>query len=173
MMSCNNKIIMVPGCMLCPRFQADCSEKNLEWAVKWREYISNCEAGVIQMPCPEASFPQFNKGLGRKPHGLKYYSELLGFLEHCKKLATEIVQLICDLQKNGCDIIAIVGVEHSPTCAVNYIYTHQGMIHCQGIFFKEIDNLLRQRGVDVTYIGINRRHYKKSLSEIDKILYKQ
>ena len=173
MMNYSNKIIMVPGCLFCPRFQADYSEKNMEWIIKLREYISKCEVSIIQMPCPEASFPQFDKGLRRKPHGLKYYSELLGFQEHCKALAIEMVQLICNLQKSGCDVTTIIGVEHSPTCAVNYIYTHQGMIHSKGIFFKEIDKLLEQKDMDISYIGVNRQHYQKSLREIDNLLHTQ
>ena len=170
MMNYNNKIIMVPGCLFCPRFQADYSEKNMQWIINLREYICTCELGIIQMPCPEVSFPQYNKGLSRKPHGLKYYSELSGFQEHCKSLATEVTHLIHDLQENGCKVVAIIGVEHSPTCAVNYVYTHQGMIHCKGIFFTEIDKLLEQKKMDITYIGVNRQHYQKSILEIDKLL---
>lgn len=173
MMNYSNRIIIVPGCLLCPRFQADYSEKNMRWSIELREYISKCKIGIIQMPCPEASFPQFDKGLSRKPNGLKYYTELLGFQEHCKTLAIEVVQLVCDLQRNKCNVITIVGIEHSPTCAVNYIYTHQGMLHCKGIFFNEIDKLLKQKSIDIPYIGVNRRFYQKSLREIDNLLHKQ
>ena len=143
----------------------------MQWAITFREYLSLCEANIIQMPCPESSFPSYDKGMNRATHGIKYYKELIGFREHCKALAEDIVQLINGMWKIGYNNITIIGVEHSPTCAVNYIYTHQGVIHSKGIFFQEIGALLEQKQITVSYIGINRRYYKKAVHELDELLH--
>lgn len=171
MMNCYNKnILFVPGCLLCPLYQADASEKNLSWARGLREMLALQEINLIQLPCPEASFGGYDAGLKRKPRGLKYYSELPGFQEHCSDLAGRVVKQICELRLGGKRVIAIVGIEHSPTCAVNYIYTNKGTIRHKGIFFQEIDMLLLRAGVEVPFVGINRRFYRKSTAELAKLI---
>ena len=170
-MSYMNKIVIfTPGCLLCPIYQAEATDKNFEWANAIRLLLFEKNANIIQMPCPEVSFNRYSKGLKRKPHGLKYYAELESFEKYCEILAQKVVQQIIEIQSAGYDIRVIIGIEHSPTCAVSYIYTNKGTIHCKGIFYQKISDLLMQKQIHLTFLGINRRFFQKSVKRLKEIL---
>lgn len=136
MNSCHKKVVFVPGCLFAPELQACKKEKNWDWAYLWMEFLCKSGCNIIQMPCPESSFECSLCGLGRKPHGVGFYEKLPGFCEHCVVLSEKVVWEILEFKKNGYDILAILGIEHSPTCAANYMYTHQGMVKRSGIFME-------------------------------------
>ena len=68
-----NQIVFVPACLLCPAYQAHSKKNTVAWACQWRSFLSENNLGVVQMPCPEASFDSVECGLGRKPHGITFY----------------------------------------------------------------------------------------------------
>ena len=42
----------------------------------------------------------------------------------CEVLAEEVSKQVHMISKNGYEVIAILGIEQSPSCCVNYIYTN-------------------------------------------------
>ena len=76
-----NQIVFVPACLLCPAYQAHSKKNTVAWACQWRSFLSENNLGVVQMPCPEASFDSVECGLGRKPHGITFY----GIVSHLRK----------------------------------------------------------------------------------------
>lgn len=162
-------IIFVPGCLLCPSYQADSSNKNRLWNQEFFEFFFNNGIELVQMPCPESTFSNKSCGISRLPHGLQFYENLPGFSEHCQYLSTQVVAQIHDFNRYEDRVLAILGIEHSPTCAVNYMYTHLGTIHRSGIFLKYIIEALKQENMDITVIGINRRYPRKAITKLEKI----
>ncbi len=170
-MSLQNKfVVFVPACLLCPILQAKFDENKTAWNTEIRSYLQQNEISVIQMPCSETSFQSPHSGMGRKPHGVSFYEKLPGYVEHSKKLAHEVAAQIQDLITHGYSV-AIMGVEHSPSCAVSYIYMGpgRGTVHRSGIFIQALRDELNARNISVPMIGINRRFPKKAISELRKI----
>lgn len=162
-------IIFVPGCLLCPSYQADSSNKNRLWNQEFFDFFFKNRIELVQMPCPESTFSNKSCGISRLPHGLQFYENLSGFSEHCQYLSTQVVAQIHDFNQHEDRVLAILGVEHSPTCAVNYMYTHLGTVHRSGIFLKYIIEALKQANMDITVIGINRRYPQKAISQLYKL----
>lgn len=174
LMNLNHKnIIFVPGCLLCPSYQANFNEKNQCWNQEILAFLYTNQIELVQMPCPESSFDNKDCGIARKPHGLQFYETLPGFNEHCLSLCTNVVAEIYNFGMHGYRILAIIGIEHSPTCSVSYMYTHLGTIHRSGIFIGNIMDALDNANINVPFIGINRRFPQKAIAKIDELLKDQ
>ena len=166
----NKKFVFVPFCLLCPSFQAKSTVGFNEWNTLFIDIFQSEDINIIQLPCPESSFNGYNIGLSRKPHGVKYYESLDGFSEHCDYLSQQVKQIIVGMRKNNYSILAILGIEHSPTCAITYMYTNRGTQNRQGIFIEKLFKSLIINGIDIPFIGINRRHPQKALNKVKELI---
>lgn len=165
----SNDIILVPGCLLCPIFQVARNEKEYPWRSELLSFLTESGIAIIQMQCPEVSFMGYSNGLQRKAHGIRYYERLSGFKEHCDKIALNIVEQIQALQNEGYQIKAVIGIENSPTCAVNRIFTYGiGTEHRQGLLFEALSKRLDEQQITIPYVGINRR--KKDQKDLIRYL---
>ena len=70
--------------------------------------------------------------------------------------------------ENGYNVIAILGIEQSPSCCVNYIYTNNGMEKRKGLFIEKLYAKIKKYNIPI--IGINRKFINKSLRELEKII---
>lgn len=166
----SNKIVLVPGCLLCPVYQVKYDEEKIHWRNEILLSLSNAGVGIIQMPCAEVLFGGIENGLSRKPHGIRYYENIPGFKQHCAELANETAQQIISLSNKGFHIKAILGIENSPTCAVNRIFTYGvGSERRQGLYIGELNRILKEKSMEIPFIGIT-RHKKNQNKEIDMLL---
>lgn len=166
----SNKIVLVPGCLLCPVFQVKYDEEKIHWRNEILLSLSNVGVGIIQMPCPEVLFGGIEHGLLRKPHGIRYYEKNPGFKQHCTDLANETAQQIISLANRGFQTKAIIGIENSPTCAVNRIFTYGvGSELRQGLFIGELSRILEENSLEIPFVGIT-RHKKSQKKEIETLL---
>ena len=165
----HRQIVFVPGCMLCPAYQAVHAEKNMLWQQQIITYLVSRHIGIIQMPCPEASFQSYEKGKTRGAHGVGYYEKLPGFCEHCAALGKNVVGQVMELTQAGYTVVAVIGIEHSPTCAASYMYTNHGMEKRKGIYMSVIHEGFRQNELDIPVMGINRRFPGKFVRDISRL----
>lgn len=170
MNSNHRSVVFVPGCLLAPVLQAGNGEKNRAWAQEWTEFLGKSGCNIVQMVCPESTFDVAECGLGRRPHGVGFYEDLPGFCQYCSSLSAETVENILTFARNGYHVLAILGVEHSPTCASSYMYTHQGMQKRPGIFMGDVKEALSKAGISVPMIGINRRYPQKSIARLTELM---
>ena len=168
MSSNKDMIVFVPSCLLCPLYMAKKGNQSELWRKTIINHLINEEYSIVQMPCPEVSFPNYRCGLVRIPHGIKHYEELEGFKEHCFKLANQVIFQIEAFYINGYKVSAILGIEHSPTCAASYMYTNKGTQKRQGIFIQYIAQRLKEREYLIPIIGINRRYPNKVIQSLMK-----
>lgn len=166
----NNRIVFVPACLLCPLLMAKKGSHNELWRDEILSFLNKEGCSIIQMPCPEASFPNFSCGISRRPHGIKFYEELTGFKEHCYKLGNQVLIQIDAFYDNRYKVSAIIGIEDSPTCAVNYMYTNQGRQKRKGVFIQYLSSEFQKRGYDIPIIGINRRYPQKAIQVLKEIM---
>lgn len=162
----SKKFVFVPLCLLAQAYQAQGIVKY-EWRSSIKpivELLINKDINIVQMPCAEASY---NNSLIREPKGIiKYDTE--EFNKHCVALTDETAKQVKNITNSGYKVIAIMGIEQSPSCCVNYIYTNKGMQNRMGLFMEKLkENLIEE---NIPFIGINRKYIKKSLKELEKTI---
>lgn len=162
----SKKFIFIPFCLMAQAYQAQGIVKY-EWKSSIRPFmdlILDHDINIIQMPCAET---EFKNSLLREPKGITTYNTK-AFNEHCKILANKVTKQIKDLIESNYEIVAILGIEQSPSCCVNYIYTNKGMEKRMGLFMQELYKNTKELNIPI--IGINRKYINKSLTELEKLL---
>lgn len=164
----SKKFVFVPFCLLAQAYQAEGIVKY-EWKSSIKPFVElliDNDINIIQMPCAESTF---NNSLIRKPKGLSSY-DTKEFNEHTKSLAHEVANQIKSIISSGYEVLAILGIEQSPSCCVNYIYTNNGTEKRKGLFmqkmYEEVSDL------NIPFIGINRKYINKSLNLLKDIIEK-
>ncbi|MEM2740003.1 MAG: hypothetical protein QXQ29_04305, partial [Candidatus Bathyarchaeia archaeon] len=113
---------------------------------------------LLQLPCPEFLF----KGNPRPPYTRTEYEMMDGFLDHCRRLASESVssiERIIDLSiEPRIELVAVVGVERSPSCAVFKVpvSSKDGRIYVdgKGVLMDILEEELRSRGFHPRFISV-------------------
>ena len=150
----SKKFIFIPFCLMAQAYQAQGIVKY-EWKSSIRPFmdlILDHDINIIQMPCAET---EFKNSLIREPKGITKYNTK-EFNEHCKILANKVTKQIKDLIESNYEIVAILGIEQSPSCCVNYIYTNKGTEKRMGLFIQELYENTKELNIPI--IGINRKY---------------
>ncbi len=166
----SKRFIFVPFCLMAQAYQAQGIVKY-DWKGTIKpimQLLIDNEINIIQMPCAESLY---NDNLIREPKGLSKY-DTLEFNNHCDYLAEIGFKQIKNIIDAGYEVMAILGIEHSPSCCINYIYTNKGMEKRKGLFIDKLFNKLQKENIKIPMIGINRKYIKKSLDELSKIICK-
>lgn len=166
-----NKVAIVPGCVLCPSFQAVENEKTSGWSFQILECLMEQQYNIVPLICPEMTYNSMKEGRTRSKHGVDYYSKDVLFVNHCKDVAKKEAIKIKEMVEAGFSVDFILGIENSPTCAVHYMYTHNGIQHRMGIFYDFLCKELLKMNIELSFIGINRGHLNKAFSEISDIVH--
>lgn len=162
----SKKFIFVPFCLMAQAYQAQGIVKY-EWKSSIKpimQILLDNDINIIQMPCTEASF---NNSLIREPKGLSKYNTK-EFNEHCQMKADIVIKEIKNIIASGYEVIGILGIEQSPSCCVNYIYTNKGNEKRKGIFIEKVYEGIKEYNIPI--IGINRKSVKKTLIELENII---
>lgn len=122
------------------------------------------------MPCPEVRCDA--GGLGRSPHGKLWY-ERNGLRETSAEIAKEQAAYARQLVDSGCKILAIIGMEFSPACAPTYLNRGPVIHKDRGIFIEELQDELRNQGLDIPFVGVNQRWLKKLDKDLRNLLEPQ
>ena len=162
----SKKFVFVPFCLLAQSYQAQGIVKY-NWSSSIKPFINllmDSDINIVQMPCTEATF---NHSLIREPKGISKY-DTIDFNNHCLVKALEVGEQIKEIISCGYEVIAILGIEQSPSCCVNYIYTNNGTENRKGLFMEKVYEEIKDYNIPI--IGINRKYINKSLNELEKLL---
>lgn len=162
----SKKFIFIPFCLIAQAYQAQGIVKY-EWKSSIRPFIDlilDYDINIIQMPCAET---EFKNSLIREPKGITKY-DTVDFNNHCESLANKVAKQIKDLVESNYEVVAILGIEQSPSCCVDYIYTNKGMEKRMGLFMQKLHENIK--GLNIPVIGINRKHINKSLKKLKELL---
>lgn len=162
----SKNFVFVPFCLMAQAYQAQGIVKY-EWKASIKPFMNllvEHDINIIQMPCTEATF---ENSLIRDPKGISKY-DTEKFNKHCEKVSEEVANQITTIIDNGYNIIAILGIEQSPSCCVNYIYTNNGMEKRMGLFMEKLYKKIQKYNIPI--IGINRKFVNKSLKELETVI---
>ena len=117
------------------------------------------------MPCPEIKY----EGIYRLPASKSHYDNDR-YREICRSIADEVVSFITELLENGYDVIAILGVEGSPSCAVRYVTIGKRRVRDVGIFIEELMRRLDREGLNIPIIGISIYGLKTAIRQLSNMI---
>lgn len=155
--------------MLAAGLQAEAKPTAQNWGTPFIEVAQKNNLDIYTLPCAETFFYGLDIGLSRKKHGIDFYSTLPGYEQFCKKQAMDVSVQIQHLQKAN-HVVAIVGVEHSPSCAIKYMYSRRGMLKESGLFMRYLRFFLEEKHMIIPFIGVNRKYPQKSLIEFNRVI---
>ena len=168
----SRKVVFIPFCLICQGVQAQGIVKEYAAVIKpvVQELLKH-DVNLIQMPCPESQFGGYEIGLDRVPKGRTSY-DTPEFRQLCEKLGSQVTQMIQALRAKNFEIIAILGVEYSPSCAINYQFEGR-TVHQKGLFTEVLQKQLEQEGISIPFVGVNRRGTGPAIEELRQLLNTQ
>jgi predicted secreted protein len=162
------RYVLLSHCLLAQGVRATGLAKHFAAAVKpVIQFCLDNDLNMVQMPCPETLCPA--GGLAREPHGKKWY-EKAGLRETSRPIAAAQVAYIKQLVSNGDEVAAIIGMDFSPACAVNYLNRGRMIIRDEGIYVEELKRELAREGLTIPFIGVNQRALRKLDKELRSVL---
>lgn len=164
----SGRCVFVSHCILAQGVMADGLVKHYPGAVKpVIQFCLDHEIGIMQMPCPETLCA--SGGLGRTRRGKQWYEEN-GLRLTSKDIADGQVEYMKNLLEGGFEILAIIGVEFSPSCAVNFLNKGRALYRDQGIYVEELQRAMKEQDIDIPFIGISQRWHKKMERELQELV---
>lgn len=131
------------------------------------EFCLQHDINIMQMPCPETLTP--SGGLGRVPRGKAWY-ESQGLRQTAREIAVGQANYMKQIMSRGFEVLAIIGVEFSPACAVNYLNKGRALVKAKGIFIEELELAMAERAISIPFIGVSQRWKKKMLADLGRTL---
>lgn len=162
----SKKVIFVPFCLLAQGFRAEGIVKKFPAIVKpVVDLLEGYQINLIQMPCPELEY----EGIKRKPASkAKYDNET--YRNICKKYANQMTSFIKELIGNGYEVLCILGIENSPSCAVSYLFEKGRRVRGTGVYMEELKKKLEEEKIDIQFLGVDIYGMNKTIFELRKIL---
>ncbi len=128
--------------------------------------------GLVQMPCPELIYEDFN----RPPRPKNWYDHE-EFRSTCRKCAQNVAEQVGKYVKNDYHVVSILGVENSPSCAVKILPVIEDRkrrwMRSKGIFIEELLKELGKRGLNnlpVIGIYIEERRMRSTCKKLEKAI---
>lgn len=131
------------------------------------EFCLANDINIIQMPCPETNCS--TGGLGRPPRGKAWY-ERNGLRETAAGIAAGQLDYMERLRRGGMDILAVIGVEFSPACAVTYLNKGRSIVRDEGILIEELRRGMTARGLDIPFIGVAAKWERRMERDLQALL---
>jgi predicted secreted protein len=119
------------------------------------EYLVGESYGIIQLPCPEATFLGFNRWwMSREQYDTQ------AFRAHCRKILEPIIALIKELRREKIPYI-LIGIKGSPSCGIFTTTSNpewggdpskaekskSNKINMPGVFMEELLKLIQEEGL--------------------------
>ena len=160
--------VFVSHCILAQGVMADGLVKHFPGPIKpILQFCLDNDIAIMQMPCPETLCAA--GGLGRMPHGKQWY-EKNGLRNVSREIAAGQAAYMQRLSNGGFHILAIIGVEFSPACAVTFLNRGPAIYRDQGIYVEELRRAMKERDIEVPFMGISPRWHKKMVVDLQKLL---
>lgn len=175
----SKKMVLLSNCLLNVNAKVEGLANYKSGLIELIEEIYKSGYGIIQLPCIEQDM------CGIKRWG-QVYEQLNHpqFRERCYERLLPIVQQVEDFIENGYEIAAVIGINGSPSCGVEYTcssnwggeyssdkqYEEVIDLDKKGVMMKVLDDMFKVKEISIPFIGIDEKDPERDLNNIINIL---
>jgi predicted secreted protein len=174
----SKRVLLVAHCLLNQNAKLDrCA--FYPGAIREAVYrIIDSGAGIVQMPCPELAC----LGLDRETNPLQCGSVEeedtrialeMGRSDNRQKMldmALFLVDQVKEYQKHGFEVLGVVGINGSPTCAVERTWYAGAEQEGPGVFIEILRKALLEQGINLSMRGIRAAKPQEAVQMLESIL---
>jgi predicted secreted protein len=133
--------------------------------------------GIVQMPCPELLFLGLDRQADRNTPATveaedtrvaKCMASAQG-KQFCRHLAHDLAYQVEDYQKNGFEVLGILGINGSPTCGVETNWAEDWEAPGPGVFMQLLIAELAGRGITLPVRGIKVTDLPRALAAVSAL----
>lgn len=173
----SKKIVLIAHCIL---NQNSISDGTADYPASIKEivnYFIENDIGILQLPCPELNCLGLDRG---NIHGaeqpvvventrIRNAMVQVDSQERMYQLVQHVVSQVEEYIENGFTIIAVVGMNRSPSCGVETTSMDDKEVEGEGLFITALKCELDKRAIDLNYVGIKGSKINEALTTIDSI----
>jgi len=164
----SKNFVFVPFCFFAQGIRAEGIVKRYPAVIApIAELLIREEINIVQMPCPEIEY----EGIKRKPASKQKYNNK-EYRRICQRCAEGIISFAKKMEENGYQVLFILGLENSPSCAVDYLFEQGRKLKGSGVFIEELKNEMENKKTFIPLIGINIQGIKKTAEKIEEVISK-
>jgi len=160
------KILFVSHCILNQTARATGKQRSNGTIKELMELFSESGVGIVQLPCPEIVY----NGVTNRKSKSKTANDTKSYRNSCKKLSDSLLLQIKDYLQKDYNVIGVLGVELSPTCAVHQLENGSKNVPGKGIFMEELETAMRKKNFQVPVIGVNLNNLYSSMEKLQNLL---
>ena len=153
----SKRVVLIAHCILNQNSRATGLAKNPSAMKPLVNFLLRNKIGIMQMPCPELAF----KGVLRHPQTREQYDSPK-FRKHCQRIANELVDQIQEYSKGGIELKLVLGVQGSPSCAVD--------VPSAGIFMDELRSALNSKRFSAQSYEICSERLREDIAQLKKLI---
>ncbi len=176
----SKKVILVAHCVINQNAKLDRCAHYPGALMEVVSTLLGSGVGIIQMPCPELVCLGLDRGveIGANPSVEEEDTRIGARMRRsdaqrvCRKLADDIVYQIDEYKRNGFEILGLVGINGSPTCAVESTWSDGGEKTGPGVFVQLLTERLEKRSITLPMKGIKAVEPEKAVAAVRELLSK-
>lgn len=172
----SKKVVLIAHCLI---NQNAISDGTAVYPAAFNDLIAllmQNNIGIVQMPCPELCCLGLDRG---NPFGAdspvlientRIRSTMLQKEPNAKlqKLIDYVMLQICEYQKHGFKIIAVIGANRSPNCGVDTTSENNEEVSGMGLFMAGIAERLKEKAIEIPFFGIKASNGLEKIKELLK-----
>lgn len=172
----SKKVIFIAHCILNQNAISDGTAVYPGSVKKLVEWLINKNFGIVQIPCPELLCLGLDRGNSdgcnypvlEENTRIRCLMEEKASSEKIKHIVNEVVFQISEYKKNDFEVIAIVGMNRSPSCGVDTTSKNNKEVAGKGVFIQELEKILKGKGLEIRIVGIKAdESYEDLVKNID------
>ncbi len=161
----SKKVVFVSHCILNQNARALGRERAPGAVKELLELFSEAGVGIVQIPCPQV---EYNGGVNRRSNSRSCKEK--AYKGFCKKLSSSILKQVEKYLKNNYDVLGILGVELSATCAVHQIENGSKNAPGKGVLIEQIEEAMHKKNFQVPLIGIDLNNVFSSMRKVQSLV---
>jgi predicted secreted protein len=176
----SKKILLVAHCLLNQNAKLDRCAHYPGVIREAAAEIVKSGVGVLQMPCPELLCLGLDREaeIKKRPSVNAEDTRIAVRMKEprnqavCRRIVKDLVYQIEEYRKNGFEILGVVGINGSPTCAVERTWGEDREQEGPGVFIGLLGEELRRKSISLPMKGIRAAEPKKAVAAVRELLRK-
>jgi predicted secreted protein len=174
----SKKIVLVAHCILNQNAKIDRCAHYPGVITEVVHVFTEAGVGILQMPCPELMCLGLDRQVEPEtPNTVESEDSRVAKRMQdeqtkatCRQMTNEIIYQVEEYQKNGFDVLGVVGINGSPTCGVETVWSNDQEEVGSGILIQYLKEECRQKEIILPMCGIKAYEPKQAVVTLKSII---